>query len=490
MIRIKLKAILSQTLILLLVILACQKQEADKIPITTSSDEARTAFQKGRDLSERLKREEAIKYFEKAITLDPNFAMAHLSLAFMLTNTKETFAEIDTAASLVDKVSEGEKLYILATQASVNGMTSKEREYFQKLVENYPDDERAQFRMGMYYFQQQDYNIALGFFRRATEINPDFSLAYNILGYTHRYLENYTEAEEAFKKYIDLVPKDPNPYDSYAELLLKMGRFDNSIENYNKALKLDPHFTPSIIGIATNLNLLNKHADARTLLNELLANAQNNEDHRQALYAISVSYVDEGNIPSGIKTLKSLLNSDRKNEDAFSMARDIGTIGDCFYELMKYDSAMYYYNQVPKIILDSNLPDEIKELGRNYQKYQIAKIALTRGDLTTAKKNAQEYEARATELGNQPQIWAYHRLNGMIAMKEKEYDQALAEYNRANQQNPYIIYQIAMAYRDKGDMLLAKKYLTRAAHFNIVNSMEYAFIRKKAENMLQKYFNG
>ena len=490
MIRIKLKAILSQTLILLLVILACQKQEADKIPITTSSDEARTAFQKGRDLSERLKREEAIKYFEKAITIDPNFAMAHLSLAFMLTNTKETFAEIDTAASLVDKVSEGEKLYILGTQASVNGMTAKEREYFQKLVENYPDDERAQFRMGMYYFQQQDYNIALGFFRRATEINPDFSLAYNILGYTHRYLENYTEAEEAFKKYIDLVPKDPNPYDSYAELLLKMGRFDNSIENYNKALKLDPHFTPSIIGIATNLNLLNKHADARTLLNELLANAQNNEDHRQALYAISVSYVDEGNIPSGIKTLKSLLNSDRKNEDAFSMARDIGTIGDCFYELMKYDSAMYYYNQVPKIILDSNLPDEIKELGRNYHKYQIAKIALTRGDLTTAKKNAQEYEARATELGNQPQIWAYHRLNGMIAMKEKEYDQALAEYNRANQQNPYIIYQIAMAYRDKGDMLLAKKYLTRAAHFNIVNSMEYAFIRKKAENMLQKYFNG
>jgi tetratricopeptide (TPR) repeat protein len=490
MIRIKLKAILSQTLILLLVILACQKQESDKIPITTSSDEARTAFQKGRDLSERLKREEAIKYFEKAITLDPNFALAHLSLAFMLTNTKETFAEIDTAASLVDKVSEGEKLYILGTQASVNGMTSKEREYFQKLVENYPGDERAQFRMGMYYFRQQDYNIALGFFRRATEINPDFSLAYNILGYTHRYLENYTEAEEAFKKYIDLVPKDPNPYDSYAELLLKMGRFDNSIENYNKALKLDPHFTPSIIGIASNLNLLNKHADARTLLNELLANAQNNEDHRQALYAITVSYVDEGNIPSGIKTLKSLLNSDRKNEDAFSMARDIGTIGDCFYELMKYDSAMYYYNQVPKIILDSNLPDEIKELGRNYHKYQIAKIALTLGDLTTAKKNAQEYEARATELGNQPQIWAYHRLNGMIAMKEKEYDQALAEYNRANQQNPYIIYQIAMAYRDKGDMLLAKKYLTRAAHFNIVNSMEYAFIRKRAENMLQKYFNG
>ena len=39
---------------------------------------------------------------------------------------------------------------------------------------------------------------------------------------------NYADAEKAFQKYIELIPKDPNPYDSYAELLLKMGRFDDS----------------------------------------------------------------------------------------------------------------------------------------------------------------------------------------------------------------------------------------------------------------------
>ena len=49
-------------------------------------------------------------------------------------------------------------------------------------------------------------------------------------------------AEAAFKKYIELIPNDPNPYDSYAELLLKMGKFDDSIAQYRKALAIDPNF--------------------------------------------------------------------------------------------------------------------------------------------------------------------------------------------------------------------------------------------------------
>jgi cytochrome c-type biogenesis protein CcmH/NrfG len=42
-----------------------------------------------------------------------------------------------------------------------------------------------------------------------------------MLGYSYRSLENYAEAEKAFKIYIELIPDDPNPYDSYAEMLSK-----------------------------------------------------------------------------------------------------------------------------------------------------------------------------------------------------------------------------------------------------------------------------
>ena len=62
-------------------------------------------------------------------------------------------------------------------------------------------------------------------YKKQTEIAPNFSPTYNILGYAYRQQGDFNGAEQAFKKYVDLIPNDPNPYDSYAELLLKMGRF-------------------------------------------------------------------------------------------------------------------------------------------------------------------------------------------------------------------------------------------------------------------------
>ena len=72
--------------------------------------------------------------------------------------------------------------------------------------------------------------------KKAPELAPNYSPAYNMLGYAYRQAGDYANAEQAFKKYIELIPNDPNPYDSYAELLLKMGKFDESIEQYRKAL--------------------------------------------------------------------------------------------------------------------------------------------------------------------------------------------------------------------------------------------------------------
>ena len=53
----------------------------EKIPITTSSEEARQLYVKGRDLAEKLRATDARSLYAQAAAKDRGFALAHLGLA-------------------------------------------------------------------------------------------------------------------------------------------------------------------------------------------------------------------------------------------------------------------------------------------------------------------------------------------------------------------------------------------------------------------------
>jgi tetratricopeptide (TPR) repeat protein len=97
-----------------------------KIPITTLSPEARELYLKGRNLQERLQGQESLQYFEKAIAKDPNFAMAYLNFANSQPTAKGFFEQLGKAVALADKVSEGERLWILGVQAGADGHPMKQ----------------------------------------------------------------------------------------------------------------------------------------------------------------------------------------------------------------------------------------------------------------------------------------------------------------------------------------------------------------------------
>ena len=81
-----------------------------KIPITTKSDDARKEFLQGRDLSERLLGQDSLQHFDKALSLDPEFASAELARANNSPTAKEFFDHLKKAVSLADEASDGEKL--------------------------------------------------------------------------------------------------------------------------------------------------------------------------------------------------------------------------------------------------------------------------------------------------------------------------------------------------------------------------------------------
>ena len=144
---------------------------------------------------------------------------------------------------------------------------TKQKDYLDKLVAAYPNDERAQFNLGNYYFGQQDYGPAIEHYKKATELAPNYSPAYNILGYAYRQQDDYANAEQAFKKYVELIPNDPNPYDSYARAAAEDGqvrRFDR--RNIARRCPIDPHFVPSHFGISADLTYMGKPQEAEAEL--------------------------------------------------------------------------------------------------------------------------------------------------------------------------------------------------------------------------------
>ena len=454
--------------------------DTGKIPVTTSSEDARKEFLAGRDLAEKLLIQDSIQHFDKAISLDPNFASAELSRANSSPTAKEFFDHLKKAVGLADKASPGEKLLILATEAGANANAAKQKEYLEQLVAAYPNDERAHFTLGGYYFGQQDMAQAIEHYKKATEIAPDYSTAFNILGYAYRQNADYADAERAFKKYIELIPKDPNPYDSYAELLLKVGRFDESIAQYRKALDIDSNFVNSHFGIAADLMYMGKPDEASAELLKITDKARSDGERRTALFGMSVVDVDSGKMDQALAEVDKQYSLGEKTNDVPAMVGDLQLKGNIMLETGKYDEAKALFARALKMTEDSNLSQEIKNNTRLFNHFNSARVALGKKDIAAAKTEAEEFRKGAETARNPAQVKQAHSLSGMVALEEKDYDKAIAELQQANQQNPYDLYRQCQAYQGKGDSAKAKEFCTKAANFNSLPQMNLAFIRMKA----------
>ncbi len=464
---------------------AQQTVSSGKIPITTSSDEARGLYLQGRDLAEKLRATDARYYYQQAIEKDGNFALAHLGLANTAPTNKEFFESVKRAVAVASSASEGERRLIMALDAGVKGDPSAQKEQLSALVDAFPDDERAHNALGGFHFGRQEYGYAIAQYTKATGINPDFSPPYNNLGYAHRFLGDYGAAEQAFQKYIQLISDEPNPYDSYAELLMKMGRFEESIENYERALSVDRNFVFSYVGIGNNQIFMGYPAKARETFKKLGDRARNDGERRQALFWTGASYVYEGKPDAALEKVKAMYSVAEAKGDMSQMSGDYILMGNILLNTGDADKAEAKFRRAVELIDKADVPDQVKEATRRNQLYRDARVALAKYDLGTAKSKTKEYGRAVKERSIPFELRNHHELVGLIALQEKGYEKAVSSFERANQQNPRVIFLTALAYRGKGDSGKARELAEKAANFNGLN-LNYAYVKTEAERMLQK----
>lgn len=461
-------------------LLNCNNKTSLKIPITTKSEKALEYYNEGLLLTEKLRGQEAVYFYLKALAEDNEFAMAYLQMAQVQTTPKLRYKYLAKAKSLIKHVSEGEKLLILAVEAGANNEYEKQYDYYNKLIDQYPNDEWAQNIYAHFLFNWQKYEKAISHYEIALDINPDFSQPYNMLGYSYRNLGDFQQAETYFKKYIDLIKDDPNPYDSYAELLLKMGKFESSIDYYHNALEIKPNFIASIIGIASNLNLLDRHEEACKELERIETISADPGDLRKMHYAKAVANIDIGDFDRAIKELKENISISKSIDDNLALGQDLINLGNAHLMYEKSDDALKYFEKSMEYFEKSNISQDLKYYIRRQLFVSAGRVAFYNKDVDILKEYTEKYKSSAQQTMNPNEIRKAHELTGYIYLLEENFPKAIYEFKQANQQNPIILYLIGTAYEDLGDSDKARQIYESVAHFNSLNDMNLAFIRKTA----------
>ena len=200
----------------------------------------------------------------------------------------------------------GEQYLISALVAGSENDQAAQLEAIKGAMAAHPQDERTHMALANYYNGQQNFSEAVKHFEHATKINPDFAGAFNSLGYAHRSNDNLDGAKAAFERYVQLIPDAANPYDSYAELLMEMGEYDESIANYRMAIAIDRRFASAYAGISINESLKGDADAAQESATQMLAEARNDAEKRGAMFRSVTSSLFAGDIEAALATAQEI----------------------------------------------------------------------------------------------------------------------------------------------------------------------------------------
>ena len=140
----------------------------------------------------------AVPLLQRAIKLDPNFALAYADLGWSHSNLQEgslASADLRKAFELRERVSEYEKLYIEAEyDYLVTGDLEKAQRTMEVFAQTYPRDWEPPAELGNLLTMLGQHEKSLSENREASRLNPDSSLTYNNLVYDYLHLNRLEEA--------------------------------------------------------------------------------------------------------------------------------------------------------------------------------------------------------------------------------------------------------------------------------------------------------
>jgi tetratricopeptide (TPR) repeat protein len=177
-----------------------QKFDTPLPEATTFSLEALQAYSLGRKVLNEKGPAAALPYRQRAIEIDPNFAMGYVVVGDSYLNMSEVGRAREyyaKAFQLREHASHREKLAILASYYSIGtGELEKAAQTYLEEIESYPRIDSAYGNLGGVYSEQGQYEKALESTRQALRLSPDTVSWYENIANNELSLQRFDEAQK------------------------------------------------------------------------------------------------------------------------------------------------------------------------------------------------------------------------------------------------------------------------------------------------------
>jgi predicted Zn-dependent protease len=267
------------------------RANVEPMRLTTTSEHAREIFGQAIVLSGNYRLDESLKSLRTAVGEDANFAAGWSLLAYFATDAHEAADALAHAQSQVGKTSPSEMLFVrwvaaqkhndqLAAISNLNDLTNRES-----------GDKLILYLAGRWFVDQRDQQKALPLFEKVLVLDPEFTPVLNRLGYAYAAIGDMAHAETLMQRYVAAMPADPNPEDSYGDILFKAGRYQEARAHFESALKKDPAFGPSQHELGDVFAMLGNQDAAREAYHKSALMAANPRRSLEYRSSIALSYV-------------------------------------------------------------------------------------------------------------------------------------------------------------------------------------------------------
>src|SRR5689334_23025761 len=187
-----------------------QKYDVSIEQATTRSLEALKAYAMGNEARAKGEARESLAFYQRAVELDPNFAMAYARIGVHYVNQEQLEKSkeyVQKAYDLRDRVSERERLYI-------------EEKYYSYIT--------------------GDIEQSIETLKTWARLYPNDFIPHNNLSINYRLIGRHEEALKEALEAVRLSPNNISGYDNVVSNFMCLGRFDEAEQAEREAQKINP----------------------------------------------------------------------------------------------------------------------------------------------------------------------------------------------------------------------------------------------------------